>query len=68
MDAKKFINSFYQPLGYLGCDVSNDEMWLYAKKRALEMCLIMIEEHSCYTLNNDRWTYWAQMEREIQNC
>lgn len=68
MEAKEFINKFYQPLGFLSCSVSNDEMWEYAKKRAMEVCLLMLEEHSCYTLNDKRWAEWSQLEKDIQSC
>ena len=36
-------------------------MWENAKQQALEMW-IMLEEHSCYTLNDGRWAYWSQIE------
>ena len=68
MEAKKFINKFYQPLGFLSCDVSNAEMWEYAKKRALEVCSLMLEEYSCYTLNDNRWAVWSQLEKDVQSC
>jgi len=63
--AKELINKFYQPLGKLSCGVNSDTMWEHAKQRALETCKIMLEEHSCYTLNDGRWVYWAQIEIEV---
>ena len=63
--AKELINAFYQPLGFLSCGVNSDTMWEHAKQRALEVCKIMLEVHSCYTLNDDRWAYWAQIEIEL---
>lgn len=33
--AKELINSFYQPLGYLNCQVPSNKMWDYAKESAL---------------------------------
>ena len=67
-DAKKLINRIYQPTGYLLPNVSKDEMWEYAKERALEFCRTMLQEHSCYTLNDERWAVWAQIEIEVKNC
>lgn len=63
--AKELINSLYQPLGHLSCNVSSSVMWEHAKQRALEFCKICLEEHSCYTLNGSRWAYWKQVECEI---
>ena len=34
--AKEMVNKVYQPLGYLKCHVSSDEMWEYAKARCIE--------------------------------
>ncbi len=42
--AKELVNTFYQPLGTLRCDVSSNEMWEYAKERAIEWCKMMISE------------------------
>lgn len=57
--AKELTNTFYQPLGKLLCGVNSDTMWEHAKQRVLQMCKIMLEEHSCYTLNDERWAFWA---------
>lgn len=62
--AKELINKFYQPLGYFNHKENSDILWEYAKQRALEVCKIMLEEHSCYTLNDERWAYWSQIEIE----
>lgn len=35
-EAKGLVNTFYQPLGYLRCNVGNDHLWEYSKARALE--------------------------------
>lgn len=32
---------------------------------ALKTCKQMLEEHSCYTLNDGRWAFWAQVEIEL---
>ena len=42
--AKELVNTFYQPLGMLKCNVSSSEMWEYAKSRAIEWCNMMISE------------------------
>lgn len=36
-----------------------------AKKGALITIKQMLEEHSCYTLNDGRWAFWAQVEIEL---
>lgn len=36
-----------------------------AKQCALITVKRMLEEHSCYTLNDERWAYWAQVEIEL---
>jgi hypothetical protein len=36
-----------------------------AKQCALITVKRMMEEHSCYTLLDDRWAYWAQVEIEL---
>ena len=63
---KELINVFYQPLGKLGCNIHNDIMWEHAKQRALEVCEIMLDEHSHYTLSDERWTYWHQIETDVK--
>ncbi len=35
LKAKEIVNSFYQPLGRLSCNVSNNAMWEHAKKNAI---------------------------------
>ena len=64
--AKELINVFYQPLGKLGCNVHSDILWEHARQRALEVCEIMLEEHSWYTLNGERWTYWYQIKTAVK--
>ncbi len=44
MEAKELVNSFYQPLGFLHCQVSNDMMWQYAKARAIECVDAILDE------------------------
>jgi len=36
-----------------------------AKQCALITVKNMLEEHSCYTLNDERWAYWTQVEIEL---
>lgn len=38
--AKELVNKLYQPLGYLSCGVSSNEMWEHAKNCAL----ILVDE------------------------
>ena len=63
--AKELINNLYQPLGYLSPGVNSTEMWEHAKQRAIEFCKLMLEEHSCWTLNDSRWDYWKQVESYV---
>lgn len=42
-EAKELVNMFYQPLGYLKCGVSSNEMWEQAKKFAIIHCQLMID-------------------------
>ena len=44
MSAKELVYTFYQPLGYLNCQVSSDKMWEYAKARAIEQCDAFMKE------------------------
>lgn len=44
MYAKELVNTFYQPLGHLKCQCSSNEMWEYAKARAIEWCDAFIKE------------------------
>jgi hypothetical protein len=44
MNAKELVNTFYQPLGFLNCQVSSGKMWDYAKARAIEWCDAFIKE------------------------
>jgi hypothetical protein len=63
--AQLMINNFYQPLGKLRPAANNNEMWEYAKQRAIEVCQLMLNEQSCYILEDPRWAYWKQVEIEI---
>jgi hypothetical protein len=36
-----------------------------ARQCALVTCKQMLEEHSCFTLNDTRWAFWAQVEIEV---
>lgn len=66
MTGKELVNSFYQPLGALGCQVSSDEMWTYAKSRALDVVQMLLAEHPMYVGNlNPRWKKWDDIRREI---
>ena len=44
LEAKEIVNKIYQPLELLGCDVNSDEMWEYAKGRAIEITEHFIEK------------------------
>lgn len=64
--AQELVNKFYQPLGLLRCSVSADEMWKYAKARALDVAEMFIEQEPMYTGNlNPRWDKWTKIRNEI---
>lgn len=66
--AKSIVNKIYQPLGRLRCMVSSDEMWEYAKARAIEQVDIMLGEIPMYTGNlNPKWKKWSDIKAEIES-
>ena len=66
--AKSIVNKIYQPLGHLRCMVSSDEMWEYAKARAIEQVDRMLEEIPMYTGNlNPKWKKWSDIKAEIES-
>lgn len=38
-----------------------------SKYNSLIVVKEMLEEHSCMTLNDERWAFWAQVETELNN-
>jgi hypothetical protein len=68
-EAKELINKFYQPLGYLKCQVSSDEMWEYSKKSALIVVEMMIRESSTgydYDMSAEM-PYYEELKKAIEN-
>ena len=66
--AKQIVNRIYQPLGYLGCQSSSDEMWDWAKDRAKEQLTELINEIPMYQGNlNPKWKYWNDVIGEIND-
>ncbi len=66
--AKSIVNKIYQPLGHLRCMVSSDEMWEYAKARAIEQVDRMLEEIPMNTGNlNHKWEKWSDIKAEIES-
>jgi len=64
--AKQVVNRIYQPMGYLGCNKSSDEMWEWAKQRAKEQLKELIEEIPMYQGNlNPKWKYWNDVIGEL---
>lgn len=63
-EAKELVNGIYQPLGYLGCNVSSDKMWEYAKERAVE-----IVEHFIAKMpeGSSNWLHHLELTEEIKN-
>ncbi len=45
VQAKEIVNEIYQPLGYLSCNVSPNEMWEYAKKIAVKQVQFCIDQY-----------------------
>jgi hypothetical protein len=65
--AKELVNSIYQPLGYLNCQVSSETMWQYAKDRAKEQLDLMLDEIPMYTGSlNPKWKYWDDVRKELK--
>ncbi|MFV9549644.1 hypothetical protein [Algibacter sp. PT7-4] len=65
--AKSIVNKIYQPLGHLRCHVSSDEMWEYAKARAIEQVDTILGEIPMYTGNlNPKWKKWSDIKAEIE--
>lgn len=66
--AKSIVNKIYQPLGYLRCNVSNDDMWDYAKARAVEQVDQILEVIPMYKGNlNPDWEKWSGIKVEIES-
>lgn len=66
LKAKELVNEIYQPLGYLRCMVSNDEMWSWAKDRVREQTKIIKAQIPMYTGNlNPKWKYWDEVEKAV---
>ena len=65
--AKQVVNRIYQPMGYLGCNKSSDEMWEWAKQRAKEQLKELIEQIPMYqvVLINTEWKYWNDVIGEL---
>lgn len=64
--AHQLVNDIYQPLGYLKCHVSNDEMWEWAKVMAKKQVAFIRSEIPRYKtrLNAERY-YWDQVFEAI---
>lgn len=52
--------------------ISDDEWKSYSdyaradlKRKTMIVIKEMMSEHSCFTLNDNRWAYWAQVEIEL---
>lgn len=75
LKSKQLVNSFYQPLGKLNCNVSSNEMWNAAKKFAIITVDEIINNKSNildYVSNgvNSQLMcsieYWESVKNEIQ--
>lgn len=68
-EAKELVNMFYQPLGYLKCGVSSNEMWEQAKKFAITHCNLMIEKLKKgvgeYFVNNQN--HYTNLKQRIES-
>ncbi|NDV46119.1 hypothetical protein D0T49_03570 [Paludibacter sp. 221] len=66
LKAREIVNSIYQPLGYLRCMVSNNEMWEWAKERAKEQISLLKSQIPMYAGGlNSKWDFWNAVEQEI---
>ena len=60
-------------LNSMNGQVITKEEWAYCsdyakqdlKRKARIVIKELLSEHSCYTLNDVRWAYWAQVEIEL---
>ncbi len=74
--AKAIVQEIYQPMGLINCGINSNEMWTWAKCRALEVVEQIVEALRITTshctlrkldqheVNND-FTYWQQVHDEI---
>lgn len=77
--AHYIVNSIYQPLGELSCNVSSRKMWEYAKRRAKEFIDMMLDTPVIWyskeaSDRNDEEAprsgteeYWIDVKDEIDN-
>lgn len=65
--ARELVNSIYQPLGFLSCIASSDQMWEWAKDRAKEQLDLMLDQIPMYQGNlNPKWKYWDDVRKELR--
>ncbi len=65
--AKKLVNNFYQPLGYLKCGVNNTIMWEHAKQSALiAVDEILNLDMGLHFIFLDEMIYYEEVKREIE--
>jgi len=61
-EARELVNNIYQPLGYLGCNVSSNKMWDYSKKRALEVVNHFVKK---MPEGSENWLHHKKLINEI---
>lgn len=67
LQAKKMVNTIYQPMGKLMCHLSSDEMWEWAKERTAEQLELLISEIPMYQGNlNPNWKYYDDVRKELK--
>lgn len=67
LQAKKMVNTIYQPMGKLMCHISNDEKWVWAKERVTEQLELLISEIPMYQGNlNPKWKYYDDVRSELK--
>lgn len=65
--AKKMINIIYQPMGFLNCCMSSNQMWSWAKERTLEQIELLISQIPMYVGElNPKWKFWDEVRTELR--
>lgn len=77
--AKELVNSFYQPLGLLHCQVSSNQMWEHAKQCAIiavdeiikSSPHLPVDDEMYYENHHDRAddanNFWQSVKQSINN-
>lgn len=62
-EAKAFVNSIYQPMGYIVKDLNSNQMWEWASERAIENIEIFVSK---MVEGSSIWLYHRKLIDEIR--